>query len=101
MASYTVASGQVGAHGKTLVASTVDTVTFTGEDPPDVTVISDGAAAVFYTVDGSTPTVNGANCYLLPAGVVSSDRRLIPTAAPAVVKLISSGTPTYSVQREP
>lgn len=99
MASYSVTTGQIGVHGKTLVASTVDTVTY-AEDIPQVTVVSDGAAALFYTLDGSTPTVNGANCYILPAGAVSVDARWIPTSGATVVKLISAGTPTYSVQRE-
>lgn len=102
MASYSVTSGQIGAHGKTLVASTVDTVTF-ADDIPRVRVINDGAAALFITVDGSTPTVNGANCYILPAGAVTSEvysGRMARDEGATVVKLISAGTPTYSVQRE-
>ena len=62
MASYTVTASEIGTHGKTLVASTVDAVTF-ADDVPRVTIISDGAAAT-------------------------------------VVKLISAGAATYSVQRE-
>jgi hypothetical protein len=101
MATYTLNSGDIGAHAKTLAASTVDTVTFT-DDVARVTIISDGTSAIYYTVDGSTPTVAGGNCYLLPAGAVSADTRTPRDVAGSgtVVKLISTGVATYSVQRE-
>lgn len=98
MATHNVAAGKLGAHAFTLAAATVDTVAF-AEDIDEVTVISlDGAAAVYFTLDGSTPTVAGANTYVLPAalGAAAFEPR---TAGPTVVKLISSGTPTISVQR--
>jgi hypothetical protein len=110
VASYTVAVTEIGAHAKTLVASTVDTVTFTlgstatpgwARVPKRVEVITDGADDIYVTVDGSTPTVAGANCYRVPAypgasviDVTDSD----PTDA-VVIKLISAGTPEYSVSR--
>lgn len=97
MASYTVAAGLIAAHAKTLVAATVDTVDFAGNTSA-VEVLSDGAAAIFFTTDGTTPTVNGGNCYVIPAGGVSSV--IVPDRDfDGVVKLISSGTPTYSVTR--
>jgi hypothetical protein len=102
MATYTLAAGDIGAHNKTLAAGVVDTVTFPA-DFHRITIISDGAAAIFYTTDGSTPTVAGANCYILPAGAVSADTRTpqdVGAGAGTTVKLISAGTPTYSVQRE-
>lgn len=110
MANYTVTVAQVGAHAKTLVASTVDTVTFTlgsvgtpgwARVPKRVQVITDGVDDIYLTVDGSAPTVAGANCYRVPAvagtsviDVTDTD----PTDA-VVVKLISAGTPEYSVSR--
>lgn len=110
MAAYEVPAGHVGVHEKALVAATVDTVTFVpgssgapgwGRLPRRVEVLTDGAAAVYVTVDGSTPTVAGTNCYPVPAmagatviDVADSD----PTDA-VVVKLISAGTPVYSVSR--
>jgi hypothetical protein len=98
MASYAVASGEVAAYGKTLVASTVDTVTFTGVDKNTVRVHNDnGSASIFYTVDGSTPTVNGAATYRVPAVAGAYSEVDVPTSGQTVVKLISSGTPTYSV----
>lgn len=97
MAAYAVPAGQIGAYEKTMVAATVDTCTFTGSDLDTVEVVShDGAAAVYFTVDGSTPTVAGGNCWMLPAAS-SAVTVPVPTAGATVVKLISAGTPTVSV----
>jgi hypothetical protein len=96
MAAYTVAAGKHGAYAKTLVASTVDTVTFTDHDLDKVEITSNGAAAVYVTVDGSTPAVADAGTFELPA--VAAVREIaVPTAGATVVKLISAGTPLYSV----
>lgn len=99
MTSYTVASGQVGVHEKQLVASTVDTVTFTDIDLPEVEVLSDGSADIYVSFGATTtPTVAGGMCYRVPAGntaAVFTPR----TSGDTVVKLISAGTPTYSVAR--
>jgi hypothetical protein len=96
MSTYTVQASEIGAHAKTLAAGTVDTVTFQ-RDCNTVEVLSiDGAAAIYFTVDGSTPTVGGANTYLVPA-VIGALEVDVPTAGNAVVKLISAGTPSYSV----
>lgn len=97
MAAYAVATGEVGVHGKALVASTVDTVTFTGRDCNAVEVLNEtGTAAIFFTVDGSTPTVNGNGTHMLPAAVSALELEP-PTGSATVVKLISVGTPSYSV----
>lgn len=56
-----------------------------------------GTAAVYFTVDGSTPTVGGQGCYVLPAAMCSlrvADKTPGPTSS---VNLISAGTPTVSV----
>lgn len=110
MTAYEVPSGHVGVHEKTLTASVVDTVTFDPGDPGapgwgrlprSVEVLSDGAADIYVTVDGSTPTVAGTNCYRLPAsaGATVIDVRDSDATDAVVVKLISSGTPVYSVSR--
>lgn len=110
MASYTVPNGHVGAHAKTLVATTVDTVTFalgsTGSPgwarmPKSVEILTDGAADIYVTVDGTTPTVAGTPCYRVPPfpGSTIIDVRDSDPNDAVVVKLISSGTPTYSVSR--
>lgn len=98
MASYSVASGEVAAYSKTLVASTVDTVTFT-DDRFQIRVHNDtGTAAIHFTVDGSTPTVNGATTYRVPAFAGAyAEVTTQGGSGTEVVKLISSGTPTYSV----
>lgn len=97
MASYSVSAGAIGAHNKTLVGGTVDTVTF-ADDADLIEVVSDGAAALYFTLDGSTPTVWGENTYFMPASL--SERTEAPgTPGGTVVKLISSGTPTYSVSQ--
>lgn len=110
MAEYTVTTAQVGAHAKTLVAATVDTVTFTlgatgtpgwGNVPKRVEILTDGVDDIYVTVDGSAPTVAGANCWRVPAiqgSTVLSVADSNPTDA-VVVKLISAGTPEYSVSR--
>lgn len=97
MASFTVASGDIAKHDVTLSASTVDTVTFT-DDIDRVRIITDGAAKMYVTVDGSTPTVSGAKTHLLPASVSVLEIQMAD-ADDLAVKLISSGTPTYSVER--
>lgn len=110
MANYTVPNGHIGAHAKTLVASTVDTVTFalgsTGTPgwarmPKSVEIISDGAADIYVTVDGTVPAVAGTPCYRVPAfpGATVLDVRDSNPVDEVVVKLISAGTPTYSVSR--
>lgn len=97
MASHTVASGAVGAHHKTLTASTVDTVTF-ADDIKDVEIVSNGSAALYVTTDGTAPTVGGATAHYLPASASVRTVRVLGSSG-TVVKLISSGTPTYSVAR--
>ncbi len=110
MASYTVPSGHIGAHAKTLVVSTVDTVTFAlgststpgwGKLPKQVEILTDGAADIYVTVDGSAPTVAGTHCYRIPAFAGSTVIGVSDTNSldAVVVKLISAGTPVYSVSR--
>jgi hypothetical protein len=111
MTSYTVANGGIGAHAKVLSAGVVDTVTFQpgspgtpgwARVPKKVEVLTDGLADIYVTVDGSTPTVAGVNCYRVPIGGTSSLTIPVSDSDPTdavVVKLISSGAPTYSVSR--
>jgi len=101
VASYAVAvsTGERAAWGKVAVASTVDTVTF-DRDLFAVRVTNDtGAAAIYFTVDGSTPTVGGAGTYRVPAVAgATADVTTQGGASTDAVKLISVGTPTYSVE---
>lgn len=93
----TVQAGQIGAYGLMLTAGQVSEVDFV-DDVDVVEIITDGAAAVYATVDGSAPTVGGGNCYYLPA-VAGSKEIHPPTSGGTVVKLISSGTPTVGVAK--
>jgi hypothetical protein len=98
MATVELGEGAVGAHERTLVASTADTVEFE-EDLKTVEIVNvDGAAAIYFTVDGSAPTVGGEGCGYLPATPCA---RVVTSRSPAktIVRLISTGTPKYSVAR--
>lgn len=83
-------------HG-TLVANTVTTVTIdtTGDYSEIVDVINRSQSGEMYvTADGTAPTVTGNDTRAV-MGVTSFRRR---TAAPFVVKLISTAALSYSVQ---
>lgn len=111
MTTYTVAPGQVAVHAKTLAAGTVDTVQFTIGDPHSgagwanvpklVEILSDGAADIYVTVDGTAPTIGGQNCFRLPAfaGATVLDVRDANLEDAVLIKMISAGTPEYSVSR--
>jgi hypothetical protein len=100
MPTHTLAAGEIAAHAMRLTPNTVETVIF-----PDalvsVEIVADGAAAVYYTVNGAAPAVGGANTYLLPAGAVAVDVRNTVGNVDALttVKMISSGAPLVSVQQ--
>jgi hypothetical protein len=98
MTTHAVAtlSDQIGTPAFTLVANTVDTVQF-DRDINGFEIISDGAAVIWYTVDGSTPAVDGDRSYYLPAAACV-DRRDPHSGAATVIKLLSPGTPTVRVQ---
>jgi hypothetical protein len=90
VASYTANS----VTHQTLAAATVDTVTL-ALDFNQVEVLNRGTTDIYFTADGTTPTVGGNDCQIvLAGGGVKVD---VPTAGATVVKLISSGTPAYTV----
>lgn len=96
MANYNAVAGDLAVYEKTLVASTVDTVTFL-RNFQEVEIYTDGTASIFFTVDGSTPTVLGPTCLYMPAAGSVRTVRVPKREASVVVKLISAGTPKYSV----
>lgn len=99
MAGYTIKFGAIASHDNALVASTVDTVTFS-ESVDMIAVLSDGTAAVYFTTDGTTPAVSGDHCHKLPLSTVPQSATVnVPSTVTTVVQLISTGTPTYSVIR--
>ncbi len=96
---------------RTLVANTVTTVTLTVPEPRgDVTsfataattrveVVSvDGTSEVYFTTDGSAPTVAGSNCHVIPAAISATEVADETPGGTSVVKLISAGTPKVSVR---
>jgi hypothetical protein len=82
----------------TLVANTVTTVTLDGDfDAVDVTNV-DGAAAIYIRLGGTAPAVGGGDeNYGLPATAFLTRRIPSVESGPTVVKLISAGTPIYTV----
>lgn len=55
------------------------------------------AAEVYFTTDGTTPTVGGDNCVALPAAISSVEVKE-EIAGAVNVQLISAGTPKISVR---
>jgi hypothetical protein len=99
MAVHEIPAGEVSAPNVKLTAATVEEFKF-AEYVPVVEIITDGAAEAFVTIDGSTPTVGGSNCYVMPplACVRFIAENGYRTEQP-VVKVISSGTPSITVSR--
>lgn len=93
------------AYHSTLSANTVDTVTLTAWSRY-VLVINRSSDVIYATTDGTAPTVGGDDTYCVPA---NSSKMLfnegvqpepaLGVAASSVVKLISTGTPAYSVEK--
>lgn len=85
----------------TLVANTVTAVDV---DAERIEVLNrDGAAEIFVRIGGTAPTVDDTNpstfCIPAVAGAARTFRRFITGPDKTqTVKLISDGTPTYSVQ---
>lgn len=82
---------------KTLVADTPDTVTLTNAAWIAVEVMNRHATAwLWFTVDGSTPAVEGDDTYPVPpmSSVVVGD---VSVATATVVNVVSDGAAAYSV----
>lgn len=81
-----------------LAAGTVDTVTLEeGFNMYEIYNV-DGSARIDYTLDGSTPAEGGsATGRVLPA-TIAVDVVNVKSDGSTVVKLISTGTPHYSIQ---
>lgn len=78
----------------TLVATTVKSETLTG-NPSKICVINRGSVELFFTTNGTDPTVAGDNTFcVLPSGFLEAAME----GGGNVVKLISSGTPTYGIE---
>src|SRR5215469_4517369 len=99
----TGATGTGPSYYGTLTANAVDMITMLWPMSRVAVVNRDGADEIFYTIDGSTPVIEGYNCYHIPAVVGAKDvrsitiGRFVPPDGCCVVKLISSGTPRYGI----
>lgn len=87
----------------TLVAATIAPIVI-GGDPVDgfaraqqVEVLNrDGTAEIWFTVNGTAPTVGGNDSYCCPAAI-GAQKVDVATDGPVTIKLISTGTPKYLV----
>jgi hypothetical protein len=98
--NITISADQVSSGRLTLVPNETCTVSFE-QNIGAVQVLSNGAGAAFYTVDGSEPTIDGLNTFELPDGVHSVDERdttNLPGAPTDVIKILSAASPTIRVQ---
>jgi hypothetical protein len=84
-------------HG-TLVATTVDKMDFVNYYSR-LRVVNRGSGDIFVSTDGATdPTVAGAEFDVVPANTsVIVGVKVEPAAGTCEIRLISSGTPAYSV----
>ncbi len=97
MATY---SGVWAKHAQ-LSAGVVDTVTLDADYSRVEVVNRNGAAEIYFTVsvDGANPTVGGDNTHVLVAAINGMTVNAnAATGNPTTVRLISSGTPTYTVR---
>lgn len=100
MASYEIATDETAEWGKVVGAATVDTITITrNREEIRVTKEDSGTDELWVTFDGSTPAANGPKSHRIRgvqyAAIVHRPRGGSGTD---VVKVISAGTPTYSVE---
>jgi hypothetical protein len=83
----------------TLTAATLKTIKLSAVTERVTVVNRDGADAVYFRADSVTPTVEGDDCYVLPAAIGSMN---IPCEASTEgyteVRIISAGTPKISVE---
>ncbi len=93
MAAYTVARSK---HA-TLVAATADSVTLSTDYQSAEVMNRATTGDIYFTVDGTTPVSAADNTLVVPPG--GSLVVTLPSSGAGndVVKLISAGTPAYSV----
>ena len=85
-------AGTRAAHA-TLVAATVDTVTMAGGERKRAELVNQGTDVIYFRLDGTDPVAAADENKVL----LGSERLAISLGDDGVVKLISAGTPTYSV----
>ena len=90
----------------TLAATTVDTVTLTAWTRYVLVVNKSASDLIYVTTDGTAPTVGGDNTFCVTPGQSKllfnegvEPEPALGLAGSTVVKLISSGTPAYAVEK--
>ena len=87
------------SHG-TLTLTVVSTVNLSQTNANSVAVhFRSGTGPIYFTVDGSTPTVGGADTYVVHANLPVRSVPL-PTTDTQQIKLISASSDDYSVEAE-
>jgi hypothetical protein len=81
-------------HG-VLESNTVDTVSV-GVDADFIEVLNRGTDDIYFRFDGTDPEIDGNNSEIVPAGTALEVPR--KASGNAVVKIISAGTPDYTVR---
>jgi hypothetical protein len=84
---------------QTLTANSVDVVTLVSDSDvyPAVEVLNRSTAYdIYFTVNGSAPTVGGDNCLIVQAGQALTVQTVGVSGVPQV-RLISAGAAAYSV----
>lgn len=98
MADFTVTSAQIGKYEIALTANVARSVEFRRDlSVVEVTALS-AEQSVYFTVDGSAPTVAGSNCYALLPGTNAMQVE-VATNGNTLVRLISAGAATVNVSR--
>jgi hypothetical protein len=77
----------------TLTASTVDTVTMSGGGKKRAELVNQGSDVIYFRTDGTDPVAEADENEV----ILGSERLAITLPDDGVIKLISAGTPTYSV----
>jgi hypothetical protein len=87
----------IASHNVTLTPNVVESFRFP-DNVAQLEILSDGASDIYFTVDGTTPTIGHPKSYRIQS--VMGSTIMTPTASgPTFVKMISEGTPNVSVGR--
>lgn len=81
----------------TTVSNVVSTITFSTWYPY-VEITNSGAVDLWVRTDGTAPTVSGDDCTYVPFQTWKSDILNRGTGSNTVVKIISSGVTTFTVE---
>lgn len=83
-------------HHGSLTANEVTTVVLDQAYAAVEVLNRSGNAEIYFTVDGPDPTIEGDDCYVLPAAMGSIEVRA-SAYTPVAIKLISMGSPTFTI----